>query len=69
MTISPRFSRCPPDFRDFGTRYFTHNASATVNRCGDFETVWKAKNEPSSNISMLPSDDELLGWARAKLGM
>jgi len=49
--------------------YFTHNASATVNRCGDFDTVWKANNEPSSNISMLPSDDELLGWARAKLGM
>ena len=41
--------------------YFTHNGSATYNRCGDFDTMWKAKNEPDSNISSLPSDEELLG--------
>ena len=41
--------------------YFTHNGSATYNRCGDFDTMWKSKNEPDSNISSLPSDEELLG--------
>jgi len=49
--------------------YFTHNGTATVNRCGNFEGDWKANNEPSSNVSALPSDEELLAWARAKLNM
>jgi hypothetical protein len=49
--------------------YFTPNGSATFNKCGDFDAVWKGKNEPDSNISSLPSDDDLLRWARSKLDM
>ena len=49
--------------------YFTHNGSATFNRCGDFDSDWKMKNEPDSNISSLPSDEDLLKWAREKLDM
>jgi len=49
--------------------YYTPNGSATFNRCGDFEADWKPKNEPTSTIGELPSDEQLLGWAREKLGM
>eukprot|EP01043_Picozoa_sp_COSAG02_P006376 COSAG02_NODE_181_length_30783_cov_53.060520_3_plen_208_part_00 len=49
--------------------YFTHNGSATANRCGDFDTTWKGKNEPDSTIASLPTDEQLLSWAREKLNM
>jgi hypothetical protein len=45
------------------------NGTATFNRCGDFETVWKPKNEPSSTLGTIPSDEDLITWARAKLNM
>ena len=35
--------QCGVTFGD--NEYFTANGSATVNRCGDFEVDWKAKNE------------------------
>jgi hypothetical protein len=60
-------TECGVAFAD--NEYFTPNGSATFNRCGDFEADWKGKNEPSSTISVLPSDEELLTWARAKLAM
>jgi hypothetical protein len=50
-------------------QYFTHNGSAHANRCGDFETEWKSNNEPSSTVSSLPSDDQLIGWAKEVLLM
>jgi len=65
-TAHPR-TECGVAFAN--NEYYTHNGSATVNRCGDFETVWKSKNEPSSTISSLPSDEQLLAWAREKLSM
>ena len=49
--------------------YFTHNGSGTANHCGDFDSEWKGKNEPDSKIDTLPTDDELLSWAREKLDM
>ena len=49
--------------------YFTHNGSGTANQCGDFDSDWKGKNEPDSKIDTLPTDDELLSWAREKLDM
>ena len=49
--------------------YYTHNGSATFSKCGDFDDDWKMKNEPDSNISSLPSDEDLLKWAREKLDM
>lgn len=60
-------TECGVAFGD--NEYFTANGSATMNKCGDFEADWRAKNEPTSNISSLPSDEQLLGWAREKLGM
>lgn len=49
--------------------YFTHNGSATANHCGDFDTEWKGKNEPDSTIGSLPTDEQLLEWAKEKLNM
>ena len=49
--------------------YFTHNGSATANQCGDFDTEWKDKNEPDSTIASLPTDEQLLEWAKEKLDM
>ena len=48
---------------------FANNEYYTFNRCGDFEADWKPKNEPTSTIGELPSDEQLLGWVREKLGM
>ena len=50
-------------------QYFTHNGSAHALRCGDFETSWKGKNEPDSTISTLPSDEQLMLWAKEVLLM
>jgi len=60
-------SQCGVQFAK--NEYFTHNGSAHANRCGDFAEDWQKKNEPSSTISTLPSDEELLGWARATLDL
>ena len=52
-----------------GNSYYTHNGSAHANRCGDFETEWKTKNEPDSTIDVLPADDQLIAWAKEVLLM
>ena len=49
--------------------YFTQNGSAHALRCGDFDTVWKPKNEPTSTVSTLPTDDQLVIWAKDVLLM
>ena len=49
--------------------YFTHNGSAHALKCGDFDTVGKAKNEPTSTVSTLPTDDQLVIWAKEVLLM
>lgn len=64
---NPQNGECGVTFGN--NRYFTQNGTATCNRCGDFETKWKAQNEPDSTVSELPTDEEIISWARAKLNM
>ena len=52
-----------------GNQYFTKDANATVS-CSDPSEAWKdwrAHNEPDATLEALPTDDELLDWARAVL--
>ena len=65
--VNPQNGECGVSFGN--NKYFTHNGTATCNRCGDFETKWKAQNEPDSTVSELPTDEEIIAWARAKLNM
>ena len=47
-----RRERCVSDWLEY--RYFVGgNGTAVFNRCGDFETEWQPKNEPSSTYLYL----------------
>ena len=39
----------------------------SAQECGDFATKWRPANEPDSTIGLLPSDDQLIAWAKEVL--
>ena len=63
-------SECGVDFAD--NSYYTMNGTAKMS-CGDNPDWddWQHKygSDSGSTLQGLPSDDELIGWAREKLGM
>ena len=50
--------------------YYTPDG--TANECGSSLADWQKKskdNEPGSTVSKTPSDDVIIGWAKAKLNI
>lgn len=48
-------------------RYFT--PTGTIEECGTDLSSWQAKGEDrNSTVAALPSDDTIIGWAKALLG-
>ena len=48
--------------------YFT--PSGDVSECGSDLKAWQSKgNEPGSTVAKTPTDAEIIGWAKAKLGI
>lgn len=53
-----------------GNQYYTPNG--TVTECGKSLEEWQnmdSDNEPGSSVDKIPSDAEIIGWAREVLGM
>ena len=47
--------------------YYT--ADGNITECGMSLQAWQAKgNDKGSTVARYPKDDEIIGWAKAKLG-